>query len=162
MSIKAVFAEGLKTQYVDSRYVEELKAECLRRESPVSDAIDIDVAFVDLPGMIFADRKLEEFDLGEFRLQIPASDVETFYLEMGYAKPKFLGSYTFYKIHGWLDVIVLEATQFVELSRQIAVRLDSIRIVADEEFRRLTKTKEKLVSDGFLAAPKPTPKNLLN
>lgn len=111
-------------------------------------------AFLDLPGMVMQDRTYQDFQVDGLHLRLPTQDVYAFREELESGRLRtFQTGEKYYKLHGWLNCLVLSEVQGDALRAQIEARWPEIEAAAkaeDEEFirriREVNKGEVKVVS----------------
>lgn len=102
---------------------------------------------IDLPGMIMVDRPIEKIKIDTFTLSMPSQDFHEFFRELKFVhKRAFADGQEYYKIHGWLQCVVLTPEQRDLVLQAMADMLpDVLRRgeEADKEFSRRMRELNK-------------------
>jgi hypothetical protein len=131
---------------VPTELVPQLKADLRVRgvDTGAKDFPDkvIDKAALDLPGMVMADRRWANIACGapELVLSFPYSDFEYFLEKLqGLPLRHFADGSPYYKLHGWMNAIVLTPELRRTVLAYMLANLDAVRTSAtaeDQEFER--------------------------
>lgn len=82
-------------------------------------------AFIDLPGMILADRKIATFFIQGFAVSFPNNEVEYFMNRLLESPERVSRDVKYYKLHGWLHCLVLTPDMRDELLLDMKMHLET-------------------------------------
>lgn len=142
--------EGWKGHFVPEHLAAELIDDAIARGHD-SFALDVpkDTAFIDLPGMVMVDRKLQTINVGDLPLEIPVSDFGTFLNHLKKLKPRvFAGGQTYRKLHGWLHCIVIPEASYTKMVLDMTTMLPAVEIMADQENKEFVRRLDEVNKDG--------------
>jgi len=131
-----------------------------------------DEAFVDLPGMIMADRTHQELEFDGLMLTFPTTDFKYLLNELKEGLEEILvGGVPCVKLRGWLTGLVITPDQRKRLVAQMEEILPAVVVAArreDEEFNRrlssaqakspvqiMSARQERMKQEGDKDVPKP-------
>lgn len=148
---KSTYVPGFKVHISLSRYSKPLQDDLVSRlgnDSFIDPTVrDVSSTLIDLPGMIMADRSVENIKIDTLNLGIPSSDFEYFYGKLAKLQPRtFADGQVYYKLHGYLVCLVLTEEQ----RNVLLSEMDSTREAAkarankdDAEFEKRIKEINK-------------------
>lgn len=93
-----------------------------------------DRAFIDMPGMIMADRTYQTIELEDLTLEIPTTDFSIMYEQLKHAGEEFLpGGSSVFKLRGWLCGLVLTLELRNLLLQKMSEVLPAVKIISQKE-----------------------------
>lgn len=99
-----------------------------------------DEAFIDMPGMIMADRSYQTLTLDELSVTVPSQDFPLFHERLLHAKEEIISDgCSVIKLRGWLSGIVMTPEHRRQLLSSMEEMLPAVKRLAaseDEEFTR--------------------------
>jgi hypothetical protein len=116
-----------------------------------------DSAFIDMPGMIRADRTICKLTLaGGVTIEIPATDMAELHTDLQAAElDTKITAAPHYVLHGWRHCLALTADMRDELLAKMAEALPGIRATAAAESQAMATTRTELQEAGYLAPDAP-------
>lgn len=138
--------EGWKGHFIAVELAPQLLIDAEERghTNLVTDAAR-ECAYIDLPGMVMADRKFFQVHVAGQPLDIPAGDFSYFYEEVRAAPPReFANGSSYRKIHGWLSCVVIPEGAYVDLLLEMEGMLDAARAQAKIEDQRFSEAISRL------------------
>ena len=138
----------LKYHYCPSSLLPDLLVDLKERYGEECETKPITTGLIDLPGMIMTDRPIEELEVDGFTLKIPSQDFEVFAGRLFKLTPRrFNSGKEYYKLHGWMQCLVLTPSQHAALLSLMDKMLPEVSKrgkEADKEFsRRMRVLNEK-------------------
>lgn len=94
---------------------------------------------IDFGGPMLMSAKWVAVDLGDFTLEVPVRDIEGFWRDLSEATRRGLAGAPYYKLHSWLHVIVLTASQREQLLSAWGDQKAEARAEAEREEVRYRK-----------------------
>jgi hypothetical protein len=109
---------------------------------------------IDMPGMINAKRPNELFNFCGLKFEVPSEDVASFILALEKLPPRSFGKQTYYKLHGFMQCVVLTKTQYNEMLRLLRGRVQIAERRATEFWAEREAPSEMLKrAQGLVDSP---------
>jgi hypothetical protein len=123
--------EDLRERFGPGEYGDKL------HQAPESQRF-VDTWGIDLPGMLLTSRKYHHVSIPGLDLEIPCQDAEYFLEDLQKLEPrKFSDGTVYYKLHGWLQCIVLTEENRQLMIADIEKALPAIREQAEADRQAL-------------------------
>lgn len=139
----AKFSDGFKCHYCPRWLIGGLVADITGRGGEFISAEPVTSGFIDLPGMVMADRPIESIRIDTFTLEIPSQDFDHFFDRLSKSPVRrFSDGSRYYKLHSWMMCVVLSTEQGALLVREMRLMAADVRKRADSadtEFARRMK-----------------------
>jgi hypothetical protein len=104
---------------------------------------------IDMPGMMMIDRGYQHIKLDTLDISIPYSDFTSFTSQLsGLKKRMFASGKEYYKLHGWLQAIVLTTAQRDLLLREMVDRAPAVEKLAEDEHVEFMRRLGQINKDG--------------
>ena len=156
MFVFAAFGDGVKTHFIPEAIANEIVNELKDRFNTECKIYDTrESAWIDMPGMIMVDRTIEKFDLGDGSgFNFPTEDFDIIYERLKSAETRYTKDTgtCYYKVHGWIQCVVLTSVQRRVLLKQLDAQSHDLKAKAlaqKLEFtRRLNEVNKGLSENG--------------
>ena len=120
-------------------------------------------AWLDLPGMVLANRLVRTLEMPDYRLLVADQNVEFFAARLAQHQAqgprRFHDGREYFKVHGWRHCLVLDGRRLGELVVAFDRALPDAARIAAEESGRLTASLQRAVDSGHFVSDRvrPTP-----
>lgn len=108
---------------------------------------DIDVIYLDMPGMAMMDRSYQILKVDGLTISIPSQDFSCFFEMLRGTKPQILpGALSCIKLRGWMSGLVMTEDMAREVRDKMSELLPSVKLLEekeDKEFARRIKEVNK-------------------